>query len=141
MIVWRKREDNPWVYEAEVKVREIVPVVSHEDTDQVHCGPGPFSMAGADTVSDLLKSAGFERIAFQRYDADICIGRTLEDAIDFAMALGPAGEIIRLAAEEGEKLKPRVIDAMRRILERYRRTDGIWMGSSTWFVTARNPAT
>ena len=39
-IVWRKREDNPWLHEAEMRVREIVPVVSHEETDQVHCGPG-----------------------------------------------------------------------------------------------------
>jgi ubiquinone/menaquinone biosynthesis C-methylase UbiE len=46
-IVWRKREDNPWLHDAEFKVREIVPVVSHENTDQVHCGPGPFSMARA----------------------------------------------------------------------------------------------
>src|SRR5262249_8359024 len=42
MIVWRKREDNPWIHEAELRVKEIVPVVSHEDTNQVHCGPGPF---------------------------------------------------------------------------------------------------
>jgi len=140
MIVWRKREDNAWAHEAEVKVREIVPVVPHDETDQVHCGPGPFSMAGADTVSDLLKSAGFERIALERYDVDLCIGRTLEDAIEFAMALGPAGEIIRLAGEEGEKLRPQVVEAMRKLLERHRRNDGVWMGSSTWFVTARNPA-
>lgn len=39
-IVWRRREDNPWLHEAELRVREIVPVISHEDTDQVHCGPG-----------------------------------------------------------------------------------------------------
>ncbi len=140
MIVWRKREDNPWVYEAELKVKEIVPVVSHQDTDQVHCGPGPFSMAGADTVSDLLQSAGFERVALERYDADICIGRTLDDAIKFAMALGPAGEIIRLAAEEGERLRPQVIEAMLKILSSHQRGGGVWMGSSTWFVSARNPA-
>ena len=42
-IVWRKREENPWVFVAEQCVRAIVPVVSHEQTDQVHCGPGPFS--------------------------------------------------------------------------------------------------
>ena len=46
-IVWRKREDNPWLHDAELRVREIVPVVSHEDTDQVHCGPGPFLDVGA----------------------------------------------------------------------------------------------
>ena len=102
MIVWRRREDNPWVHEAELRVREIVPIVAHDETDQVHCGPGPFSMSGADTVSDMLRSAGYEHITFARYDTDICIGRTLDDAVEFALALGPAGEIIRLAAETGD---------------------------------------
>ena len=60
-IVWRRREDNPWLHEAELRVRDIVPVVSHGATDQVHCGPGPFSMADADAVSTLLQGAGFGR--------------------------------------------------------------------------------
>src|SRR5262249_33280439 len=99
-IVWRRREENPWVHEAELRVRALVPVVSHEQTDQVHCGPGPFSMAGADTVSTMLRSAGFQRITFERFDTDICIGRNLADALEFATNLGPAGEIIRLAGED-----------------------------------------
>ncbi|MGH8321878.1 MAG: class I SAM-dependent methyltransferase, partial [Gammaproteobacteria bacterium] len=86
-IVWRRREENPWLHVAELCVKEIVPVVSHEETDQVHCGPGPFSMAGPDMVSMMLRGAGFERISFERYDCDICIGRDLDDAIEFAMAL------------------------------------------------------
>jgi ubiquinone/menaquinone biosynthesis C-methylase UbiE len=138
MIVWRRREDNPWVHEAELRVRDIVPVVAHEQTDQVHCGPGPFSMAGPDSVSDMLRIAGFERIGFERYDADICIGRTLDDAVDFAMALGPAGEIIRLAGEAGEQLRPDVMTALRTMLSEHVRGDGVWMASSSWFVTARN---
>lgn len=140
LIVWRRREDNPWLHDAELRVQEIVPVVSHEDTDQVHCGPGPFSMSGPDMVSDMLRIAGFERICFERYDFDICIGRTLQDAIDFSMALGPAGEIIRLAGEEGERRKPEVIEALRELLSAYQRPDGIWAGSSTWVITATNPA-
>ena len=139
MVVWRRREDNPWLHEAELRVREIVPVVSHDDTDQVHCGPGPFSMAGPDMVSDMLTGAGYERVAFERYDADICIGKTLDDAVEFAMALGPAGEIIRLAGEEGQKRKAQVVAALRETLARHQRPNGIWAGSSTWFVNARNP--
>ena len=138
-IVWRKREDNPWLHEAEQCVREIVPVVSHEDTNQVHCGPGPFSMSGPDMVSAMMKSAGFARITFERFDADICIGRNLDDAVDFAMALGPAGEIIRLAGGEGERLKPQVVDALRETLSRYVRKEAVWAPSSTWFITAQNP--
>ena len=139
-IVWRKREENPWLHEAELRVRELVPVVSHEETNEVHCGPGPFSMAGPDMVSAMLKAAGFEGITFERFDSDICIGRDLEEAVEFAMALGPAGEIIRLAGDEGQKRKPQVAAALRETLARYVRKDGVWGPSSTWFITARSGA-
>jgi ubiquinone/menaquinone biosynthesis C-methylase UbiE len=139
-IVWRRREDNPWVHEAEMCVKGIVPIVSHEDTDAVHCGPGPFSMSGPDMVSDMLRATGYERISFERFDSDICIGRDLDEAIEFAMSLGPAGEIIRLAADEGERLKPEVSTELRKVLEKYVVDDGrVMTPSSTWFVTAYNP--
>ena len=140
MIVWRKREDNPWVHKAELCVREIVPVIDHDKSNEVHCGPGPFSMSGADMVSDMLRIAGYERPSFERYDTDVFLGRTVDDAIEFAMALGPAGEIIRLAGEEGLKRKDQVIAGLRSALSPHLRKDGVWMGSSSWFVTARNPA-
>ena len=139
MIVWRRREENPWLHDAELRVRELVPVVSHEDTDQVHCGPGPFSMAGPDMVSSMLRSAGYDCIGFERFDAHICIGKDVTESIEFAMALGPAGEIIRLAGEEGERRKPEIVEALRETLAPYARDDGVWAPSSTWFVTARNP--
>jgi ubiquinone/menaquinone biosynthesis C-methylase UbiE len=139
MVVWRRREENPWLYDAELRVKEIVPVVAHEDTDQVHCGPGPFSLAGPDMVSSMLRGAGFDRIRFERFDADICIGRDLAEAVEFAMALGPAGEIIRLAGDEGVRRKDEVVVALRETLSRYARGDGVWAPSSTWIITARSP--
>jgi len=138
-IVWRRREDNPWLFEAEQRVREIVPIVAAEDSGQVHCGPGPFSMADADTVSAMLRAAGFERIGFERYDCDICIGHDVDDAVAFAMALGPAGEIIRLAGAEGEQHRSEVEEALQEVLAPFNRDHGVWAPSSTWFVTASNP--
>lgn len=139
-IVWRKREDNPWLHEAERCVRNIVPVISHDDTDAVHCGPGPFSMAGPDMVSDMLQAVGFEKIQFERFDSDICIGRNLEESIAFALEIGPAGEIIRLAGEEGERLKGDVIVALEDVIAKFEKEDGsFWAPSSAWFVTAYNP--
>ena len=61
MVVWRKREDNAWLHEAEKVVRDLVP--EPETHDAPTCGPGPFSMAGADTVSDILLAAGYRNIA------------------------------------------------------------------------------
>jgi ubiquinone/menaquinone biosynthesis C-methylase UbiE len=138
-IVWRIRQDNPWLHAAELRVRELVPVVAHEDTNQVHCGPGPFSMSGPDLVSSMLRGAGYERVTFERFDADICIGRDLEEAVSFAMALGPAGEIIRLAGQDGVRLTPIVKDALREVLDPFRSERGVWAPSSTWFITAKNP--
>jgi len=139
MIVWRKREDNPWVHQAEMLVKEIVPVVKGEEPAQAHPAPGPFSMANADLVSEILRGAGFDRIGFERFDTDVCIGQTVEAAIELAMNTGPAGEIIRLAGDEGTKRKPQVVDALRALFTPHKSADGIWFGSSSWFVAARNP--
>jgi len=87
-----------------------------------------------------MRGAGFERIAFERHDCDICIGRDLAEAIEFAMALGPAGEVMRLAGDEAERLKPKVIDALTQALTPFVRADGVWAPSSTWIVTAKRPA-
>lgn len=139
-VVWRKREDNPWLHDAELCVKEIVPIVTHEETDAVHCGPGPFSMAGPDMVSSMLQSVGFERIQFERFDSDICIGRHIDEAVQFALEIGPAGEIIRLAGDEGERLKPTVMAALQDVIGKHAREDGsIWAPSSAWFITAHNP--
>ena len=139
-VVWRKREDNPWLHDAELCVRNIVPVVSHEDTNAVHCGPGPFSMAGPDMVSDMLQAVGFERIQFERFDSEICIGRDLNEAIQFALEVGPAGEIIRLAGDEGQRLKGEVESALQAVIAKYERDDGsIWAPSSAWLISAYNP--
>jgi hypothetical protein len=121
-------------------VEEIVPVVSHEDTNEVHCGPGPFSMGGPDMVSDMLRIAGYDRVSFERFDTDSCIGRSLDDAIEFAMGLGPAGEIIRLAGKAGEERKGEVVAALRETFANHLQADGVMMPSSSWFVTARRAA-
>jgi ubiquinone/menaquinone biosynthesis C-methylase UbiE len=138
-IVWRRREENPWVHEAELRVKALVPVVAHEDTDQVHCGPGPFSMAGADMVSTMLRGAGFERITFERFDTDMCIGRDLDEALAFATNLGPAGEILRLAGDQADRLRPHVIAALNEALAPFVRSNGVWAPASAWFITVTNP--
>ncbi len=78
-------------------------------------------------------------MGFERYDCDICIGRDLDDAIAFAMALGPAGEVIRLAGAEGERRRPQVVVALKEALGPFVRGNGVWAPSSTWFITAKNP--
>jgi ubiquinone/menaquinone biosynthesis C-methylase UbiE len=95
MVVWRQRTDNDWLYRAQRIVEGIV--ARPEEYDEPTCGPGPFSMANADTTSDVLIHAGFIDIALRRCDIPIIIGNDIDEALELVMALGPAGEILRLA--------------------------------------------
>jgi ubiquinone/menaquinone biosynthesis C-methylase UbiE len=136
MVVWRRREDNAWMHAGELAVRAIIPAVEH--AGEPTCGPGPFSMAGADVVSSQLVAAGYEKVRFERHDADICIGKDLEEALAFAKALGPAGEMIRLAAAQGIHETERVDRALRAALAPFVRPAGVFAPSSTWFVSAQS---
>jgi ubiquinone/menaquinone biosynthesis C-methylase UbiE len=133
-VVWRKREDNPWLHRAEVAVRQLVE--EPEQHDAPTCGPGPFSMADADLVSTVLLHSGFGDVALHRHDAPICIGSDLGEALELAMALGPAGEVLRLAGEDAERQRPVVEEALRGALAEFETQQGVYAPSSTWIVTA-----
>ena len=137
MVVWRRREDNDCFYRAQQIVERIIE--RPEEHDEPTCGPGPFSMANADTVSDILLHAGFEEIALRRCDLPMLIGRDVEDAIAYTTALGPAGELMRLAGDGAKHLHDQVHDALREGFAEFRRDDGLWARTSTWIVTASTP--
>lgn len=135
-VTWRKREDNEWLHVPELTVRGLI-APEEETVDAPTCGPGPFSMRGPDLVSDQLKAAGFDRIRFERHDVEICVGKDLEEALDFSMALGPAGEIMRLAGDVGRQREPEVKAALREALGAFVTPRGVWGPSSAWLITAR----
>ena len=138
MSVWRKREDNPCFYVAQQVVDRFISPEDKAD-DQVTCGPGPFSMAGADMVSDQLQAAGFVEPQFLRFDAPLCVGRSIDEALALARDLGPAGESIRLAQEKAAHLSGEIEAALRAAFAPFQQSDGVWATSSTWLVTARAP--
>ncbi len=137
MVVWRQKLDNDWLHRAELVVEDYV--TRPEESDEPTCGPGPFSMAGADTTSDILRGAGFEQIALHRTDIEISIGDDLEQAVEFVTALGPAGEVIRLAGAEAERIRPQITAALREALAEFVTPEGVLAPASTWVVAARAP--
>jgi len=137
-VVWRRKLDNEWLHRAEVVVEEYVE--EPEESDEPTCGPGPFSMANADTTTDILQNAGFEEVTMRRCDIEISIGRDLDEAVDFVTALGPAGEVIRLAGDEAERIRPKIEAALREALSEYVRPDGsVSAPASTWIASGRAP--
>jgi hypothetical protein len=134
MVVWRRRIDNDWLYRAQRIVEGVV--ARPEEYDEPTCGPGPFSMADADTTSDILAHAGFADIALRRCDIPIVIGRDLEEALEMVMAIGPAGEILRLAGDRALHLHGHVETALREGLAEFAVGGELRAPSSTWIVTA-----
>ena len=137
-VVWRRKLDNAWMHRAEQVVEGYL---DHpEESDEPTCGPGPFSMANADTVSEQLKIAGFERISLQRCDLPIKIGDDLEHAVEFNMALGPAGEVLRMWEDRIDEIRPKIARELREALAEFDGPDGVVAPASTWIVAAQVPA-
>jgi ubiquinone/menaquinone biosynthesis C-methylase UbiE len=136
---WRRREDNPCFHRAQQVVEQFIDEAD-KSKDAVTCGPGPFSWSSADRVSDQLLAAGFADPTFARFDAPMCIGASIDEALDFARDIGPAGEALRLARHKAGAVQGKIDAALRSALTPFLRADGVWALSSTWLITARVPA-
>ena len=135
--VWRRKLDNGWVHRTEQVVDQYLE--EPEESDEPTCGPGPFSMANADTVSDQLQIAGFEQPTFVRCDLPMKIGDDLARAVEFNMALGPAAELIRLSGDAAEKIRPKLEREIGEVLADFRVDGGIVAPASVWIISAKVP--
>jgi ubiquinone/menaquinone biosynthesis C-methylase UbiE len=137
-IVWRDRADNPWLSMAkDVVLRFLPPPGDQAQT----CGPGPFSMSDEGVVRAMMKSAGYEQVELRRIDAPVLVGKDVNDAIAFQLAIGPAGEVFREAGPEAERNRAEIEAALKEAINRQKiATDGIVMDSSSWVIRAINPA-
>lgn len=132
MVVWRRREANA-CFEVPAQVARRVLEIEAPASG----GPGPFSMSDPDLVSDQLVAAGFREVAFRRNDVDATLGKTVAEAIAFALTFGPAGELVRLAGPVADARRSELEAALADALYPYMGERGVVMPSSTWHVTAR----
>jgi ubiquinone/menaquinone biosynthesis C-methylase UbiE len=137
VISWRSITHNPCWQLAEAVALQHLPRPGERAQT---CGPGPFSMADHETNLRIMQASGFEDVTITQFDAELCVGRTLEEALEYQLIVGPAGYVIREAGAAGEQATPDIRRELSRVLQEYRRNDGsVWLGSSTWFVRARTP--
>jgi ubiquinone/menaquinone biosynthesis C-methylase UbiE len=137
MVVWRGIKDNPWLGHAKDIVLQFLPPPGENAQT---CGPGPFSMADTAVVTKQLEIAGYKDIQFERVDAHVFVGKDLDDATAFQLAIGPAGEVFREAGKLAEQRQDEISRALKSELAKYQRPNGVMMESSSWKVTAKNPS-
>ena len=133
-----RAHDNPWLSMAKEVVLKFLPPPGE---DALTCGPGPFSMADEAMVTKMMEIAGYSDITFKRVDAPVLVGRTVEDAVNFQLAIGPAGEVFREAGEEAEAKRGQIEAALAEAINSQKKdADGIVMDSSSWVISGKNPA-
>jgi SAM-dependent methyltransferase len=138
MVVWRRKLDNEFLHRAELVVAEYLE--EPEETDAARCGPGPFSMANADTVTDVLEHAGYEDIRLARQDLPYKVGNDLDQAVAINLAIGPGAEVLRMWGDRVDDIRPKIAADIRAALADFVIEDGAVVApSSTWAVTARTP--
>ena len=88
----------------------------------------------------MLRRAGFEGVTIDAEEREVHLGgaRTLEQAVELAMHIGPAA---RLVAEAPPELAPACRSALAEALAPFARADGVYLLSSHFYVLASKSAT
>jgi SAM-dependent methyltransferase len=129
-LCWRAPEDNQIMTCPMVASRHHFP----PQPPPTPGGPGPFAFADSDRVRGVLEQAGFSQIALAKHDAEMG-GNSLEDALTLALRVGPVPGLLRTHPE----VAPQVRESIRQALVPFVRDGAVWLGSSTWIVTASSP--
>jgi SAM-dependent methyltransferase len=128
VLCWRAAAENPW---SSVPLEAVLTVLPRPEPPPPGA-PGPFSLAEAEHVRSLLGGAGFANIDLSARDVPMSTG-ALEDATDYALAIGPAA---RLAAAAPRELQARVRGPVREALRPYQKAGVVTFPAAVWVVTA-----
>lgn len=137
-LCWRRKDESPMWAATEAVVQRFLSRPEEYEADT--CGPGPFSLGNPETTTGILEAAGFEDIELEARDFDYFLGRDMAEALDAMLAIGPGAELIRLNGEHGERLRPKIAEALAERFTEWERPDGSIVGpAGVWIVAATNP--
>lgn len=131
--VWRGPRENLWAMGPVAAAKEFLDMPPRPGPED----PGPFSFADPERVRSVLGGAGLTDIDLAPLDFQIPLGRTLEEALNFVMEMGPLSA--PLATVTGDNRR-NAIAAITKVLEENRGDDGIVrLAGACWIITARTP--
>ncbi|WP_437317319.1 class I SAM-dependent methyltransferase [Sorangium sp. So ce385] len=131
-VCWRSLQENPWLLVPTQTAGRHVPLPQADPH-----APGPFALADAARVGDVLSRAGFVRVHCEPIDQELSVagGRSLDETVDFLLKMGPASAALR-EANAAPELVERVRADLREAIAPHAGPEGVRMGSAVWVVTA-----
>lgn len=132
-VAWQGLAANEWltVIGSEVANRVEIP-----EFGGLSKGPGMFALMDQDETTALLKTAGFNEVAFEPLAPTLLIGGggTVDQSMEFLLGMGMARGLVGLA---GTDAHDEVVEAVRlSFIERYEPGVGVRFRASAWMVTA-----
>ena len=130
-VCWQTLAQNPWASVPLAAAAKLVEVPLDSG------GPGPFSLSDPKRVRLLLDDAGFTDIAIELATLGVHFGgaSTLEQAVAFAMRIGPAATFARTA---NANLRDALARELRTALSPYASERGVRLDAAVMIVTARS---
>jgi SAM-dependent methyltransferase len=134
-VCWQAPSNNPWMAVAARAAQAFLPDAERPDPRS----PGPFAFAEADYVREILNAAGFAGVEVTPLHAELELGASVDEAVEF---LGEVGPLRRVLDElEGEP-RDRAMQAARQALaaeagSRDRPEAPFTLGAAAWIVTAQ----
>lgn len=129
MMVWQPAARNEWVTSIE---RALAPgealITRFPDTLRA------FSLGDPDVVRGILDAAGFAAPAFDEVDVPVYYGAAVDAAFEFVSQFQFVQETA--AALDGRE-RGAALDRLRDLLAEHQTTDGVWLDSRAWIVSAR----
>lgn len=130
-ICWQSPRDNPWL---SVPGAAAQPFLPEPETAPDPRAPGPFAFADPDYVNDILERAGFSTIEVEPCSAEMALGGSLDEALEFLVRNGPMSRIL---ADLDEETRARALAAVRSELTPHAGERGVVLGGACWIVSAR----
>jgi len=134
---WQPLSQNPWM---------SIPLqgaLQHLPAPEVPPpgAPGPFSLGDSERLRRILGDAGFSHLELEDQSGEITLGGslTLDEAVDFALDLGPVGAMMRQAADAGPDLRGRVRESVRAALAPHERSAGGVALEAAWRIVRARP--
>lgn len=131
-VCWRAMADNPLMFLPMQAAARHFDAPSAPPPDPY--APGPFAFADGERLRRILAEAGFIDIDLRPHD-EMIGARTLDDAMETALRVGPLGRMLGVFPDKREA----AMASVREVLAPHATPDGVLLPSATWIVTARQP--
>jgi SAM-dependent methyltransferase len=130
LLAWRPLAENEWLL-----IMRAALALGRDLPAPPTGAPGPFGLADAGQVRDVLGTAGFADIDLMRVDEPMFLGRDADDAMTFAVQ--GMGIVRGLTGGLDAGDRQRALDNLRQAFEQAESPAGVLIPSAAWLITAR----